>query len=84
MVSFNESDVNSANTLIEQEAGIDFTKIRTIYYSVMQGTMDTNEIQVLSGKASLEVAMDCTTQLDSLTVKYCRAWEKHGMILPIL
>jgi intergrase/recombinase len=85
MVSFSESDIKNANTISKQEAGIDFAEIRKIYYSVMFGTMDANEIQVLTGKAKKEVAIDCMTQkLDLLTYKYCKAWEKFGVILPVV
>jgi intergrase/recombinase len=85
MISFSESEIKNANTISKQEAGIDFAEIRKIYYSVMLGTMDANEIRILGGKTNYEAAKDCMTfGLDSMMDRYCKAWEKYGLVLPVL
>lgn len=84
IVSFSEGDIKNANAIVKSATGDDFADIRKIYYSVMQGTMDKNEIQVLTGRANMETATHCMTHLDLLIVKYYNAWEKVGIILPVL
>jgi hypothetical protein len=84
IVSFSEGDTKYAESVARRIATIDFDDIRKMYYSVMQGTMAYGEIQVLTGRATMDAAIDCMTQLESLSVKYYKAWEKCGIILPVL
>lgn len=84
IVPFGERDLKNAEAVAKRIAGIDFADIRRLYCSVIRRTMDTNETQVMIGKATMEVASYCITQVEVMTEKYCKAWEKVGIILPVL
>jgi hypothetical protein len=85
MLSLSESDIKNAGTIAKQEVGIDFAEIRKIYYSVFVETMNTDELQALSGKATFEAAWDFLTyKMDSLGENYYLAWEKFGIILRVV
>lgn len=85
VVSFGESDIKNANTIAKHQVSIDFAELRKIYYSVMLGAMHIDEVRVLTGKASVEAARDCLIyRVDSLAENYCKAWEKFGIVLPVL
>jgi hypothetical protein len=84
IASLGEGDIKNANAIAKRVANIDFVDFREIYFLAMQSTMELHEIQVLNGKASFDNVLDCMAQLDSLAEKYCKAWEKIGIILPVL
>ena len=84
-VSVNEHDLANAEKAVMQSAGIDFDELREIFFCVMRSTMMAREFAVLTGKATPEAARDCITyKRDSMANQYCKAWEKFGVILPVI
>ncbi len=82
LVPFDSSNIAKANIVVKQSAGINFEQLRKIYFQVMCTTMEKSEIQVLTGKASLEAASECMSKkLNMMADKYYKAWEKFGVIL---
>jgi hypothetical protein len=85
LVSFDSGDIDRAGSIVKQTVGIDFEQLRTIYCQVISNTMDINKVNVLSDKATIQDARDCVNYgLDSMVVKYQKAWEKFGLVLPVL
>lgn len=85
LLTFDSSDITNANFTAKQSAGIDFEQLRKIYFQVICSTMETSEFEVLSGNATFGAASDCVTnRLDLMADKYWKAWEKFGVILPLL
>ena len=85
LLSFDSSDVENVVNIVKQSIGIDFEQLRKIYCQVIGSNMETSELRVLDGRASPESARDCRINgLDLIADKYCKAWEKFGLVLPVL
>jgi hypothetical protein len=47
--------------------------------------LSKSAVSVLNGKAGFETARDCRMHdLGSIADNYCRAWEKFGLVLPVI
>lgn len=85
LTSLDSSDIANSSIASKQSAGINFKQVRNINYQVMRGTMETDEIQVLIGKANYDAARDCLSyDLDIMTRHYSEAWAKCSVVLPVI
>ena len=83
--AFNEGDIKAADKLVSKAAGIKFSDIRSIFGQVMRGTMNTRQVEILIGAASQSAARSSfVLGIDEMSRCYVLAWEKAGVILPVL
>ena len=84
-VVFDSDDTDKASIIATRSVGICFGQLQRIFCKVMSSTMSASEVKVLNGSASLEAAKDCRmNRLDSIADKYCKAWEKFGLVVPVI
>jgi hypothetical protein len=86
LLSLDSSDVENAEKIVKESIGIDFEQLRAFFFQVIQySTMTASALTVLNGKAGFETARDCRMHdLGSIADNYCRAWEKFGLVLPVI
>jgi hypothetical protein len=85
LTAFNESDIRAAGKVVKESAGIELSCVCRIFYAIMKQITNEEQIDILSGKASLAAAKCCLLfGIDELVRRYVDGWERVGVILPIL
>ena len=83
--AFNESDIKAADKAVSKAAGIKLSDIRSIFSQVMRGTMNSGQVDILIGVASQSAARSSfVLGIDEMVRYYVLAWERAGVILPVL
>jgi hypothetical protein len=83
--AFNESDIRAASKIVKEAAGIELSCICKIFYALMRKTMDSNQIDILCGKAKPSAASSCLLYgLDEMTASYIDGWAAANVILPVI
>ena len=75
-----KEEINSAHNITKREVGIKFMDLRKLHYNVVRITMDSNEADILAGRAKTVSAQHYALyQLDKMTESYKQAWEKFDI-----
>jgi hypothetical protein len=83
--AFNECNIKAADKITNKSARIKFSVIRSIFYQVMSDTMNSEQLGILIGSASHSAARNyLILAIDDMIRSYILAWERAGLILPVL
>jgi hypothetical protein len=82
LVSVGDSDFDIADKIIKKSAGVRFTHLRKISFTVNIGTMEPHQADALAGRAKSTAAKYYILfELDKLAEQYAEAWKKFGPLL---
>jgi hypothetical protein len=83
--AFNESDIKATDEVVSKAVRIKFSGIRGIFNQVVPATMNSRQVDILTGVASPSTAKQCLMlEVDEMAKSYVLAWENAGVILPVL
>lgn len=81
----NEIDVKPADKVVSKVARVKFSDIRSIFHRAMAAEMNAEELDILAGSASPSAARNCLMlEADKMVRAYVLAWERAGVVLPVL
>jgi hypothetical protein len=83
LVYYGASDIGASQEILKT-MNLTFLKLRRLNHDILSSSMNMNEMDVLIGRVDRIEAQYLLEDIDALIAKYVRAWQRFGLILPVI